>query len=183
MPPPPPDFRRLFFHVFSHGVSAYQLVGSWEKMTPTAEGVNMGGARRTRFPPDWQKAGAYGEEFIRTRRVFLEMAETEPVRAQVAGLFSYRSILSHIPARQYINPTLALIPVLQEHQYSLDWHSDMSPLEDWTATRLCWTPTRKCSSVASSSGWRFTSRKAVAWRCCRAPVGTRSKMAARTTRC
>ena len=52
------------------------------------------------------------------------------MRARVAGLFSYRSILSHIPARHYINPTLALIPVLQEHQYSLDWHSDQSPLDD-----------------------------------------------------
>ena len=130
VPPPTPDFRRLFFHAFAHGVRAYQLVGNWERMAPTAEGVNMGGARRDAVSADWQKQAPTREEFIRTRRVFLEMAETEPVRAQVAGLFSYRSILSHIPARQYINPTLALIPVLQEHQYSLDWHSDMSPLED-----------------------------------------------------
>lgn len=130
VPPPAPDFRRLFFHAFAHGVRAYQLVGNWEKMAPTPEGVNMGGARRDAVAADWQKQSPTRDEFIRTRRVFLEMAETEPVRAPVAGLFSYRSILSHIPARHYINPTLALIPVLQEHQYSLDWHSDLSPLGD-----------------------------------------------------
>jgi len=34
VPPPTPDFRRLFFHAFSHGARAYQLVGNWEKMAP-----------------------------------------------------------------------------------------------------------------------------------------------------
>src|SRR5208283_4042173 len=53
-----------------------------------------------------------------------------PIRAPVAALFSYRSILSYIPARSYINPTLAMIPELQKYQYSLDWHSDLSPLSD-----------------------------------------------------
>lgn len=130
VPPPAPDFRRLFFHAFAHGVRAYQLVGNWERMAPTAEGVLMGGARRDAAAADWQKQAPTLEEFVRTRRVFMEMAETEPVRAPVAGLFSYRSILSHVPARHYINPTLAMIPVLQEHQYSLDWHSDQSPLDD-----------------------------------------------------
>jgi hypothetical protein len=130
VPPPAPDFRRLFFQAFSQGARAYQLVGNWEKMAPTAEGVAMGGARRDAVSLDWRKNAPSRDEFIRTGRVFLEMAETEPVRAPVAGLFSYRSILSHIPARNYINPTLGMIPVLQEHQYSLDWHSDMSPLED-----------------------------------------------------
>lgn len=129
VPPPAPDFRRLFFHAFAHGARAYQLVGNWEKMAPTQEGVIMGGARPDAPSPDWQKSAPSLAEFIRTRRVFLEMAESEPVRAPVAGLFSYRSILSHIPARGYINPTLAMIPVLQQHQYSLDWHSDMSALE------------------------------------------------------
>lgn len=105
VPPPLPDFRRLFFHAFSLGVKSYQMVGNWEKMQIS-------------------KA-----EFQRTRRVFTEMAEARPVRAAAAGLFSYRSIQSHIPARNYINPTLAMIPKLQEHQYSLDWHSDMSPLD------------------------------------------------------
>ena len=130
VPPPTPDFRRLFFHAFAHGVRAYQLVGNWEKMAATPEGMLMGGARRETVSTDSQKQAPTRDEFIRTRRVFLEMAETEPVRAPVAGLFSYRSILSHIPARHYINPTLAMIPVLQEHQYSLDWHSDLSPLDD-----------------------------------------------------
>ena len=130
VPPPAPDFGRLFFHAFAHGVRAYQLVGNWEKMAPTPEGVNMGGARRDAAAVDWQKQAPTRDEFVRMRRVFLEMAETEPVRARVAGLFSYRSILSHVPARHYINPTLAMIPVLQEHQYSLDWHSDLSPLDD-----------------------------------------------------
>ena len=70
------------------------------------------------------------DEFRRTAQVFARMVETGPIRARVAGLFSYRSILSHIPARNYINPTLALIPKLQENQYSLDWHSDFGPLDD-----------------------------------------------------
>ncbi len=105
VPPPLPDFRRLFFHAFSLGVKSYQMVGNWEKMEISRE------------------------EFQRTRRVFEEMVEAQPVRAAAAGLFSYRSIQSYIPARNYINPTLAMIPRLQEHQYSLDWHSDMSPLD------------------------------------------------------
>ncbi len=104
VPPPLPSFRRMFFHIFSLGVKSYQMVGSWEKMTIPAE------------------------EFQRTGKVFLEMAEAEPVRAPVAGLISYRTILSHIPAKAYINPTLAMIPVLQEHQYSLDWRSDFTSL-------------------------------------------------------
>jgi len=106
VPPPLADFRRLLFHAFALGVKSYQMVGNWEKMAVSPE------------------------EFRRTGRVFLEMAESEPVRAPVAGLFSYRSILSYIPARSYINPTLAMIPQLQQHQYSLDWHSDLSSLED-----------------------------------------------------
>ncbi|OHB81833.1 MAG: hypothetical protein A2W31_15905 [Planctomycetes bacterium RBG_16_64_10] len=105
VPPPRRDFRRMFFHIFALGVDAFQLVGSWEKMEPS---------------PD---------EFIRVRAVFQELAAAKPVRAPVAGLFSYRSILSHIPARNYINPTLAMIPTLQEHQYSLDWYSDFTPLD------------------------------------------------------
>ncbi|MEN6604174.1 MAG: beta-galactosidase [Bryobacteraceae bacterium] len=130
VPPPAPDFRRLFFHVFSQGARAYQLVGSWERMRPTPDGINMGGAKPDTSAVDWKKQAPTQSEFLRTRRVFLEMSETQPIRMQAAGLFSYRSILSYIPARHYINPTLALIPVLQEHQISLDWHSDMSTLED-----------------------------------------------------
>jgi hypothetical protein len=105
VPPPLPDFRRLFFHVFSLGVKSYQMVGNWQKMAVSAE------------------------EFARTARVFLELAEAQPVRAPVASLISYTTILSHVPARGYINPTLAMIPKLQESQYSLDWHSDRTPLE------------------------------------------------------
>ena len=103
VPPPLADYRRLMFQAFSLGIKSYQMVGSWEKMETS---------------PD---------EFRRTGRVFLEMAESQPVRAPVAALFSYRSILSYIPARSYINPTLAMVPELQKHQYSLDWHSDLSP--------------------------------------------------------
>ena len=106
VPPPLPDFRRLFFHAFSLGVKSYQMVGNWEKMATSPE------------------------EFARTGRVYLQMADAEPIRARVAGLFSYTSILSHIPARHYINPTLAMVPKLQEHQYSLDWHSDRGPLDN-----------------------------------------------------
>nr|HPO09530.1 beta-galactosidase [bacterium] len=106
VPPPLKDFRRLFFHAFSLGVKSYQMVGNWEKMEIS--------------PAEFQQTG----------KVFLEMIEAEPIRTPIAGLFSYRSILSHIPARSYINPTLAMIPKLQEHQYSLDWHSDLSPLQD-----------------------------------------------------
>jgi len=106
VPPPLPAFRRLFFHAFALGVKSYQMVGSWEKMEVSPE------------------------EFRRTKEAFLEMADAEPVRARVAGMISYRTILSHVPARNYINPTLALIPKLQEHQYSLDWHSDLSHLGD-----------------------------------------------------
>ena len=109
VPPPLRDFRRMFFHIFSLGAKAFQLVGSWEKMEPTAS------------------------EFGRVRDAFQELAASEPVRAPVAGLISYRSILSHIPARNYINPTLAMIPTLQEHQYSLDWHSDFTPLNKLAA--------------------------------------------------
>jgi hypothetical protein len=106
VPPPLPDYRRLLFQAFALGVKSHQMVGNWEKME---------------ISPD---------EFRRTSRVFPEVAESEPVRAPVAALFSYRSILSYIPARSYINPTLAMIPELQKHQYSLDWHSDLSPLSD-----------------------------------------------------
>lgn len=106
VPPPLKDFRRLFFHAFSLGVDSYQLVGSWEKMETSPE------------------------EFRRMAEVFAELRGASPVRAPTAGLVSYRSIMSNIPARPYINPTLALIPKLQEYQYSLDWHSDMSPLGD-----------------------------------------------------
>lgn len=106
VPPPLKDFRRLFFNMFAQGVTSYQLVGSWKKLE------------------------ASPEEFSRTAEVFDEMADAKPIRAPVAGLISYRSILSCIPARPYINPTLAMIPKLQENQYSLDWHSDMSPLDD-----------------------------------------------------
>jgi hypothetical protein len=106
VPPPLTDHRRLMFQAFALGVKSYQMVGNWEKME---------------ISPD---------EFRRTSKVFLEEAESEPIRAPVAALFSYRSILSFIPARSYINPTLAMIPQLQQHQYSLDWHSDLSPLND-----------------------------------------------------
>ncbi|MFH1741278.1 MAG: beta-galactosidase [bacterium] len=106
VPPPLKDFRRLFFHAFSLGVKSYQMVGNWEKMEISSE------------------------EFQQTGKVFLEMVGAEPVRAPIAGLISYRSILSHIPARSYINPTLAMIPKLQEHQYSLDWRSDFTPLQE-----------------------------------------------------
>jgi hypothetical protein len=130
VPPPALDFRRLFFHAFAHGVRAYQLVGNWERMAPTPEAANMGGARREPPVGDGQKRAPSREEFVWMRRVFRELAETEPVRVPVAGLVPYRSILAHVPARHYINPTLALIPVLQAHQYSLDWHSDQSRLAD-----------------------------------------------------
>jgi len=106
VPPPLADYRRLMFQAFALGVKSYQMVGNWEKMA---------------ISPD---------EFRRTSKVFLEVAESEPARAPVAALFSYRSIISYIPARSYINPTLAMIPELQKHQYSLDWHSDLSPLSD-----------------------------------------------------
>ncbi len=106
VPPSLPRFRRLFFHAFSLGVRGYMMVGNWEKMQ------------------------ASPEEFARTGRVLLEMAEAKPVRAPVAGLASYRTILSFVPAQKYMGPTLALIPRLQERQYSLDWHSDLSPLDD-----------------------------------------------------
>jgi hypothetical protein len=106
VPPPLADYRRLMFQAFALGVKSYQMVGDWEKMA---------------ISPD---------EFRRTSRVFLEVAESEPVRAPVGALLSYRSVLSYIPARSYINPTLAMIPQLQQHQYSLDWHSDLSPLSD-----------------------------------------------------
>jgi len=106
VPPPLPSFRRMFFHIFSLGVKSYQMVGSWEKMAIPAK------------------------EFQRTGEVFLEMAEAKPVRARVAGIISYRTILSHIPAKPYINPTLAMIPVLQEHQFSLDWRSNLTSLAD-----------------------------------------------------
>jgi hypothetical protein len=105
VPPPLPDFRRMFFHIFSLGVKSYQMVGNWEKM---------------KISP---------AEFERTSRVFLEVAQSQPVRAPVAGLFSYTTIQSHIPARHYINPTLAIIPKLQERQVSLDWFSDRTPLD------------------------------------------------------
>ncbi len=105
VPPSLPRFRRLFFHAFSLGVQGYTMVGNWEKMQTSPE------------------------EFARTGRVFLEMAEAKPVRAPVAGLASYRTILSFVPAQKYMGPTLALIPRLQERQYSLDWHSDLSPLD------------------------------------------------------
>lgn len=106
VPPPLPDFRRLLFHAFALGAKAYQMVGNWEKMEVSPE------------------------EFARSRGVFEQVADAELIRAPVAGLFSYTSILSHVPARSYINPTLAMIPKLQEHQYSLDWHSDLAPLEE-----------------------------------------------------
>ncbi len=105
VPPPLEDFRRMFFHIFSLGVKSYQMVGSWEKM---------------KISP---------AEFERTGKVFLEVAKSDPVRAPVAGLISYTTITSFIPARQYINPTLAIIPKLQERQYSLDWFSDRTPLD------------------------------------------------------
>ncbi|MBI2431541.1 MAG: hypothetical protein HYV26_01575 [Candidatus Hydrogenedentes bacterium] len=104
IPPPLRDHRRLFFQAFALGAKSYQLVGDWANMEmPVAE-------------------------FQRTAEVFKEMAAAEPLRAPVAGLISYRTIMSFIPARNYINPTLALVPKLQEHQYSLDWRSDMGPL-------------------------------------------------------
>jgi hypothetical protein len=106
VPPPLADYRRLMFQAFALGVKSYQMVGNWEKMAISAD------------------------EYRRTSRVLLEVGKSEPVRAPVAALFSYRSILSYIPARSYINPTLAMIPQLQKHQYSLDWHSDLSPLRD-----------------------------------------------------
>jgi hypothetical protein len=58
------------------------------------------------------------------------MGDATPIRAPVAGLISYRTILSHVPARSYINPTLSMIPKLQEYQYSFDWHSDLGSLDD-----------------------------------------------------
>lgn len=129
VPPPAQDFRRMFFQIFALGVQSYQLVGNFEKMAATGEGAAMGGTSKQ---PAGQapKPAPSREEFMRAGEAFRRASEFKPVRAAVAGLFSYRSIQSHIPARNYINPTLAMIPRLQEHQYSLDWRSDLSPLDD-----------------------------------------------------
>ncbi|MBI4890592.1 MAG: beta-galactosidase, partial [Acidobacteria bacterium] len=129
VPPPAQDFRRMFFQIFELGVQSYQMVGDFEKMAATGEGAAMGGTSK-QAPGQGAKPAPSRAEFMRAGEAFRRAAEFRPVRAAVAGLFSYRSIQSHIPARNYINPTLALIPKLQERQYSLDWRSDLSPLDD-----------------------------------------------------
>ena len=58
-----------------------------------------------------------------------------PIEAHYREEFDYDPVLGQQypwdlePVPGYINPTLALIPKLQEHQYSLDWHTDRTPLD------------------------------------------------------